>query len=199
MIRFFDVVFSFVGLIFLFPLFIVLAIWIKIDSTGPVFYKQERIGKMGRKFKLFKFRSMKMNADKLGLLTIGGRDPRITDSGYLLRKYKLDELPQLINVLKGEMSLVGPRPEVEKYTSLYTTEQEQVLQVRPGITDMASIAFKDENEILNKSSDPEGLYVSEIMPKKIELNMDFIKNPSVVNYFSIILKTIAAICINPNK
>lgn len=199
MIRFFDVVFSFVGLIFLFPLFIVLAIWIKVDSTGPVFYKQERIGKMGRKFKLFKFRSMKMNADKLGLLTIGGRDPRITDSGYLLRKYKLDELPQLINVLKGEMSLVGPRPEVEKYTSLYTTEQVQVLQVRPGITDMASIAFKDENEILNKSSDPEGLYISEIMPKKIELNMDFIKNPSVVNYFSIILKTIAAICINPKK
>lgn len=133
---------------------------------------------------------MRINADKAGLLTVGGRDSRITNAGYYLRKYKLDELPQLINVLKGDMSLVGPRPEVRRYVDLYTADQKKVLQVRPGITDMASIAYKKENEILALSSDPEQTYINEIMPEKIKLNMVFIQNPSLYNYFHIILKTI---------
>ncbi len=133
---------------------------------------------------------MRINADKAGLLTVGGRDSRITNAGYYLRKYKLDELPQLINVLKGDMSLVGPRPEVRRYVDLYTPEQQKVLAVRPGITDMASIAYKNENEILARSQDPEQTYIREIMPEKIKLNMVFIQNPSLRNYFHIILKTI---------
>lgn len=133
---------------------------------------------------------MRINADKAGLLTVGGRDNRITNAGYYLRKYKLDELPQLINVLKGDMSLVGPRPEVRRYVDLYTADQKKVLQVRPGITDMASIAYKKENEILALSSDPEQTYINEIMPEKIKLNMVFIQNPSLYNYFHIIFKTI---------
>jgi lipopolysaccharide/colanic/teichoic acid biosynthesis glycosyltransferase len=133
---------------------------------------------------------MRVNADKLGLLTVGGRDPRITNSGYFIRKYKLDELPQLFNVLKGEMSLVGPRPEVRKYVDLYTSDQKQVLQVRPGITDEASIKYKNENDLLAISENPERTYIEEIMPAKLELNKKFIQDPSMVNYFSIILRTI---------
>jgi len=133
---------------------------------------------------------MRVNADKLGLLTVGGRDPRITNSGYIIRKYKLDELPQLFNVLRGEMSLVGPRPEVRKYVDLYTSDQRQVLQVRPGITDEASIKYKNENDLLAISENPEKTYIEEIMPAKLELNKKFIQNPSLVNYFSIILRTI---------
>ena len=172
------------------PVFIILAIWIKIDSQGPVFYKQIRVGLRGKEFKLFKFRSMRLDADKSGLLTVGGRDPRITKSGYVIRKYKLDELPQLLNVLVGEMSLVGPRPEVSKYTNLYTPEQRKVLDVRPGITDWASIEFKHENDILAQSSDPEKTYIEEIMPRKIELNKIYIENKTVMAYFNIIFKTI---------
>jgi lipopolysaccharide/colanic/teichoic acid biosynthesis glycosyltransferase len=133
---------------------------------------------------------MKVNADKLGLLTVGGRDPRITNSGYIMRKYKLDELPQLFNVLKGEMSLVGPRPEVRKYVDLYTSDQRQVLQVRPGITDEASIKYKNENDLLATSDNPERTYIEEIMPAKLELNKKFIQNPSLMNYIAIIVKTI---------
>ena len=151
-IRFFDFILSLVGLVVLAPIFIVLAIWIKIDSKGPVFYKQVRVGQNGIDFGLFKFRSMVVDADKKGLITVGGRDPRITRSGYFIRKYKLDELPQLINVLLGDMSLVGPRPEVRKYVELYTDEQQKVLSVKPGITDYASIEYMDENEILGKFS-----------------------------------------------
>lgn len=190
MIRFLDIFFSSIGLIILSPVFILLAIWIKIDSTGPVFYKQLRVGLRGKEFKLFKFRSMRLDADKSGLLTVGGRDPRITKSGYVIRKYKLDELPQLLNVLVGEMSLVGPRPEVSKYTNLYTPEQRKVLDVRPGITDWASIEFKHENDILAQSSDPEKTYIEEIMPRKIELNKIYIENKTVMAYFNIIFKTI---------
>ena len=160
------------------------------DSAGPIFYIQKRVGLNGKEFNLFKFRSMRVNADKLGLLTVGGRDSRITNSGYILRKYKLDELPQLLNVLKGEMSLVGPRPEVRKYVDLYTSDQRQVLQVRPGITDEASIKYKNENNLLAISENPERTYIEEIMPAKLELNKKFIQNPSLVNYFSIILRTI---------
>jgi lipopolysaccharide/colanic/teichoic acid biosynthesis glycosyltransferase len=190
MLRIFDFFFSLVGLIILSPLFILLAICIKIDSKGPVFYSQKRVGYLGKEFKLFKFRSMRPDSDKLGLLTVGGRDPRVTKSGYFIRKYKLDELPQLINVLFGEMSLVGPRPEVKKYVDLYTVEQLKVLNVRPGITDLASILFKNENELLAKSYNPEKTYIEEIMPVKLELNMKFINSPTVGNYIKTILKTI---------
>ena len=193
MIRFFDFILSLVGLVVLAPIFIVLAIWIKIDSKGPVFYKQVRVGKNSIDFELFKFRSMVVGADKKGLITVGGRDPRITHSGYFIRKYKLDELPQLINVLVGDMSLVGPRPEVRKYVDLYTDEQQKVLSVKPGITDYASIEYMDENEILGKSSDPEKTYIEEIMPEKIKYNMKYINNKSLFEYFKIILLTVLKI------
>lgn len=193
MIRFFDFILSLVGLVVLAPIFIVLAIWIKIDSTGPVFYKQVRVGQNGIDFGLFKFRSMVVDADKRGLITVGGRDPRITRSGYFIRKYKLDELPQLINVLVGDMSLVGPRPEVRKYVDLYTDEQQKVLSVKPGITDYASIEYMDENEILGKSSDPEKTYIEEIMPEKIKYNMKYIQNKNVSEYFKIIFLTLLKI------
>ena len=193
MIRFFDFILSLVGLVVLAPIFIVLAIWIKIDSKGPVFYKQVRVGRNGIDFGLFKFRSMVVDADKKGLITVGGRDPRITRSGYFIRKYKLDELPQLINVLVGDISLVGPRPEVRKYVDLYTDEQQKVLSVKPGITDYASIEYMDENEILGKSSDPEKTYIEEIMPEKIKYNMKYILNKNISEYFKIIFLTLLKI------
>ena len=193
MIRFFDFILSLVGLVVLAPIFIVLVIWIKIDSKGPVFYKQVRVGQNGIDFGLFKFRSMVVGADKKGLITVGGRDPRITRSGYFIRKYKLDELPQLINVLLGDMSLVGPRPEVRKYVDLYTDEQQKVLSVKPGITDYASIEYMDENEVLGKSSDPEKTYIEEIMPEKIKYNMKYIQNKNVSEYFKIIFLTLLKI------
>lgn len=193
MIRFFDFILSLVGLVVLAPIFIVLSIWIKIDSKGPVFYKQVRVGQNGIDFGLFKFRSMVVDADKKGLITVGGRDPRITRSGYFIRRYKLDELPQLINVLVGDMSLVGPRPEVRKYVDLYTDEQQKVLSVKPGITDYASIEYMDENEILGKSSDPEKTYIEEIMPEKIKYNMKYIQNKNVAEYFKIIFLTLLKI------
>ncbi|SQH96905.1 sugar transferase [Haemophilus haemolyticus] len=193
MIRFFDFILSLVGLVVLAPIFIVLVIWIKIDSKGPVFYKQVRVGQNGIDFGLFKFRSMVVDADKKGLITVGGRDPRITRSGYFIRKYKLDELPQLINVLLGDMSLVGPRPEVRKYVDLYTDEQQKVLSVKPGITDYASIEYMDENEVLGKSSDPEKTYIEEIMPEKIKYNMKYIQNKNVSEYFKIIFLTLLKI------
>ena len=193
MIRFFDFILSLVGLVVLAPILIVLAIWIKIDSKGPVFYKQVRVGQNGINFGLFKFRSMVVDADKKGLITVGGRDPRITRSGYFIRKYKLDELPQLINVLVGDMSLVGPRPEVRKYVNLYTDEQQKVLSVKPGITDYASIEYMDENEILGKSSDPEKTYIEDIMPEKIKYNMKYINNKNLFEYFKIIFLTVLKI------
>ena len=153
--RLFDILASGVGLLFLSPLFLFVAIWIKLDSTGPVCYRQIRVGRYNRDFKLLKFRSMYIGSDKKGLITIGDHDFRVTPSGYYIRKYKLDELPQLINVFIGDMSLVGPRPEVRKYVDLYTSEQMHVLDVRPGITDEASIYYRTENELLGRSSDPE--------------------------------------------
>jgi lipopolysaccharide/colanic/teichoic acid biosynthesis glycosyltransferase len=190
MLRLLDVLFSFLGLIVLSPLLILLCLWVKYDSAGPILFIQKRVGLNGKDFNLIKFRSMRVNADKLGLLTVGGRDPRITNSGFYIRKYKMDELPQLFNVLIGDMSLVGPRPEVRKYVDLYNQEQLKVLSVRPGITDEASIAFRNENEILALSKDPEQTYINEIMPDKIELNQKFISNPSLSNYFRIIIRTI---------
>lgn len=194
MIRIIDFVSSLFGLILLLPVFLVIAVWIKLDDRkGSVFYKQIRVGKNGIDFGLYKFRSMYADSEKYGLITIGGRDQRITQSGYYIRKYKLDELPQLINVLKGEMSMVGPRPEVRKYVDLYTDEQRRVLTVRPGITDYASIEYLDENTLLAQSDDPDKTYIEEIMPAKIRLNMKYINNPSFSEYLKIIFKTITAI------
>ena len=189
MIRFFDVIFTMGGLIVLSPLFLVLYLLIRLESKGGGFYAQERIGKDGVPFKLYKFRSMRVGSDKKGLITVGGHDPRITKIGYFIRKYKLDELPQLWNVLIGDMSLVGPRPEVEKYTRLYTEEQRKVLSVRPGITDWASIEYVDENVILGQAQDPDKAYVEQIMPDKIRYNMKWIKNQGIAEYFKIIFCT----------
>lgn len=189
MIRFFDILFSIIGLVLLSPLFTVLYLLIRIESQGGGFYSQERIGKNGKPFKLFKFRSMRIGSDKKGLITIGEKDNRITQTGFILRKYKLDELPQLWNVFIGDMSLVGPRPEVKKYTDLYTEEQKQVLQVRPGITDWASIKYVDENKILGESKDPDDAYVNLIMPNKIKLNMVYIQHQTLGEYFKIIFTT----------
>lgn len=189
MIRFFDLIFSIMGLVILSPLFIVLYLLIRIESKGGGFYSQERIGKNGKPFKLYKFRSMRIGSDKKGLITIGEKDNRITKTGFILRKYKLDELPQLWNVFIGDMSLVGPRPELKKYTDLYTEEQKQVLHVRPGITDWASIKYVDENKILGESKTPDEAYVNLIMPNKIKLNMVYIQNQTLGEYFKIIFTT----------
>ncbi len=189
MIRFFDIIFSIIGLVILSPIFIVLYLLIRIESKGGGFYSQERIGKNGKPFKLYKFRSMRIGSDKKGLITIGEKDNRITKTGFILRKYKLDELPQLWNVFIGDMSLVGPRPEVKKYTDLYTEGQKQVLQVRPGITDWASIKYVDENKILGEAKDPDEAYVNLIMPNKIKLNMVYIQHQTLGEYFKIIFTT----------
>ena len=186
MIRLCDIVFSAIGLLLLSPLFLIVYILIRCESKGGGFYCQQRVGKDGRMFGLYKFRSMRTGSDKKGLITVGGHDSRITRMGYFIRKYKIDELPQLWNVLKGDMSLVGPRPEVKKYVDLYTEEQRRVLSVRPGITDYASIEYVDENEILGKAEDPDRVYVEEIMPAKIKLNMRYIENRSLNEYFKII-------------
>ncbi|MGZ6523184.1 MAG: sugar transferase [Bacteroidia bacterium] len=191
--RLLDIFFSLIGLIILLIPFLIISALILIDSRGGVFYKQTRVGKNGIDFKLFKFRSMRTDADKAGLLTVGGRDNRITKIGYTLRKYKMDELPQLINVLIGEMSLVGPRPEVRKYVDMYTEEQKKVLKIKPGITDYASIEYSNENEILGKADDPEKVYITEIMPEKLKLNLKYIEEQSISTDLKIIFKTFAKI------
>ena len=190
MIRLFDIVFSGIGLIVLSPLFLIIYLLIRMESKGGGFYTQERIGLNGKPFWLYKFRSMRKDADKSGLITVGGRDPRITRMGYFIRKYKIDELPQLWNVFIGDMCLVGPRPEVRKYTDLYTSEQRRVLSVRPGITDWASIEYVDENEILGKAEDPDRAYIEQIMPDKIRYNMRWIDHQGVGEYFRIIFTTL---------
>ena len=194
--RLFDIIFSGLGLLFLIPFFLILALLIVIDSKGGIFYKQVRVGKDNKDFYLFKFRSMRTNADKQGLLTVGGRDPRITKVGYYIRKYKIDELSQLINVFIGDMSLVGPRPEVRKYVDLYTVEQLKVLSVKPGITDNASILYFNENDLLAKSTNPEETYIKEVMPAKLRLNLEYIKNYNTLTDVKIILKTLKKILFN---
>ena len=193
MIRFCDIVLSCLGLLLLSPLFVVVAVWIVIDNPGPVFYRQMRVGKDGKDFGLLKFRSMRIGADKESLITIGEHDSRITRAGYYIRKYKLDELPQLWNVLTGDMSLVGPRPEVRRYVDMYTDEQRQVLTVRPGITDYASIEYIDENRLLAQAEDPDRTYIEEILPAKITLNMRYIKHQTLGEYMKIIFLTLAKI------
>lgn len=193
MIRLFDIVFSALGLLILSPLFLILYILIRLESRGGGFYKQERIGKDGKPFGLYKFRSMRSGSDKKGLITVGEHDDRITRLGYFLRRYKLDELPQLYNVLKGDMSLVGPRPEVRKYVEMYNDEQRKVLSVRPGITDYASIEYVNENEILGNAADPDQVYIEQVMPDKIKLNMKYIRKQSITEYFKIIFLTFRSI------
>lgn len=183
---------SFVLLIFL-PLWLIIAAAIAVESRGGVFYKQIRVGKNNKDFYLYKFRTMRVGADKQGLLTVGERDNRITKVGYFLRKYKIDEFPQLLNVLKGDMSIVGPRPEVRKYVDMYTPEQQKVLAVRPGLTDYASIKYVHENDILAASATPEKTYIDEVMPAKLQLNLQYINNQSIGEDVKLIFKTFAAI------
>jgi lipopolysaccharide/colanic/teichoic acid biosynthesis glycosyltransferase len=193
MIRVLDIFFSFAGLLLLSPLFLALAIAIKLESKGNVFYRQMRVGKDDKDFWIYKFRSMRTDSDKNGLLTVGDDDPRITKVGRFIRKYKLDEFAQLLNVLIGDMSLVGPRPEVRKYVNLYNAEQRKVLSVKPGITDYASIEYHNENKILAQSTNPEKTYIEVVMPHKLQLNMKYINNPSLKNYFKIIALTLLGI------
>lgn len=193
MIRFFDLIISLSLIIILFPFFVVIAIIVKISSNGPVFFLQKRVGLNNVDFTLFKFRTMYLDSDKTSLLTIGGKDKRITAIGYFLRNYKIDELPQLINVLIGQMSLVGPRPEVRKYVEMYNEYQKEVLSIKPGITDWASIIFRNENELLEKSPNPELHYIEIILPQKIQLNNIYVKRKSLIEYFKILFVTILKI------
>lgn len=188
--RIFDLFFAFIGVLILLPLFLAIAVWIKLDSPGPILFRQIRVGQFGREFTLYKFRTMVADAEALGKQITAIDDWRITRSGRLLRKYKLDELPQLFNVLKGEMSLVGPRPEVPKYVAFYTLEQRRVLEVPPGITDLASIKFRNESDLLAGISNSEELYIQEIMPQKLELNLNYIAQASLSFDLLIILKTL---------
>ncbi|MGP1514488.1 MAG: sugar transferase [Bacteroidales bacterium] len=187
--RFFDIVFSLLGLVFLCWLFVILALCVGLTSKGGVFYKQKRVGRNGKDFVLYKFRSMHIDADKDSLITIGRRDIRITKIGYFIRKHKLDELPQLINVLLGDMSLVGPRPEVRFYVNMYTEEQKKVLDVRPGITDPSSIIYKNENDVLGTQNNPQQYYVDVIMPNKLQINLEYIQKRTLFTDIKVILQT----------
>ena len=191
--RFFDIFASGLGLLILSPLFIVVAIWIKLDSKGPVFYKQLRVGRHNKDFYIYKFRSMRVGADSGSLVTIGDRDPRVTRSGYFIRKYKIDELSQLFNVLIGDMSLVGPRPEVRHYVDYWTEAQMRVLDVRPGITDPASIKYRNENELMEKAENPEEYYINVIMQEKIKLYLEYVDNASFWYDIKLIFKTFLVI------
>ena len=191
--RLFDIVASGCGLLALSPMLLIVALWVKLDSKGPIFYRQVRVGKHNKDFRIFKFRSMRVGADKGSLVTIGGRDPRVTRSGYFIRKYKLDELPQLINVFVGDMSLVGPRPEVRHYVDYWTPQQMRVLDGRPGITDPASIKFRDENELMEQADDPEDYYIHIIMQEKIRLYLEYVDNASFWYDIKLIFQTFKAI------
>lgn len=181
------------GLIVLLPLLISLAVAVALDSRGGAFFVQQRTGRHGRLFGMFKFRTMRPFSEKEGKLTVGSKDPRVTRVGYILRKYKLDELPQLINVLKADMSLVGPRPEVPEYVAMYTPEQRRVLEVRPGITDYASLRYFHESELLASSADPEQTYIREVMPAKLALNLEYIRRRSFLGDIKILIITVSRI------
>lgn len=188
--RIFDFLASLVGIIIISPILLIVAIAIKIDSNGNILFLQKRIGKNGVPFYIYKFRTMVSDAEKLGKQITVGKDNRITKVGAFLRKYKIDELPQLFNVLKGDMSLVGPRPEVPKYVELYTESERRVLEVRPGITDLASLRYKDENDILGKVDNPEEYYINVIMKDKLKLNLEYIEKSNLIFDISLIFKTI---------
>jgi lipopolysaccharide/colanic/teichoic acid biosynthesis glycosyltransferase len=191
--RTFDIIASSLGLIILSPLFIILAILIKLDSEGPVFFKQIRVGLKNKDFSLYKFRSMYVKTDESVFLTIGDRDPRITPIGYYIRKYKLDEFPQLLNVLKGDMSIVGPRPQVRKFVNLYTAEQMRVLDIRPGITDLASIRYRNESQLLKNFKDPEKYYTEVVMQDKLRINLQYLDNHNLLNDIALIFLTFKTI------
>lgn len=192
--RIFDLFFASVGLILLSPLFLLIAAWIKWDSTGSIFFRQERVGQYGKTFRIHKFRTMVTDAEKRGMQITIGKDPRITRSGTFLRRYKLDELPQLIDVVIGTMSLVGPRPEVSKYVSHYPNDVRAiVLSVKPGITDLASIEFKDENTLLGKSTNPEETYITEVLPRKLHYCVEYVQQRTLFFDFKVILRTLHAI------
>ena len=188
--RLLDFSLSFIGLIFLIPVFLIIAFLVKKEDGGSVFFRQTRVGQNGKLFKIYKFRTMVEDAEKLGALVTREKDPRITKIGKLLRKYKLDELPQLINVLKGEMSLVGPRPEVPKYVKLYKEKYEKILKVKPGITDFAAVEFIDEEKILNDAENPEEVYLKEILPIKIKYYEKYIREVGFLTDIKLIFKTI---------
>ncbi|MBD7916135.1 sugar transferase [Clostridium sp. Sa3CUN1] len=188
--RVFDFIVSLIGIIILSPIFIIVSIAIKVDSKGSILFLQKRVGQYGKEFNIYKFRTMVTDAEKLGKQITVGKDNRITRVGSFLRKFKIDELPQLFNVLKGDMSLVGPRPEVPKYVSLYNEEQRKVLDVRPGITDIASLRYKDENDILGKVDNPEEYYINVIMKDKLKLNLEYIEKNNVFFDIYLIIKTI---------
>ncbi|MFN5296200.1 MAG: sugar transferase [Flavobacteriales bacterium] len=187
--RWFDIVFATVMLVLFAPLFMVMACWISLDSRGGVFFGQERVGINGKHFKLWKFRTMKPHSERGGQLTVGSADSRITRAGYFLRKFKVDELPQLWNVLLGDMSVVGPRPEVPRYVALYSPEQRLVLSIRPGITDYASLRYFEESDLLAKSSNPEETYIQEIMPAKLALNLEYVRRHSFLGDLTVIIQT----------
>lgn len=191
--RTFDIIASSLGLIILSPLFFILAILIKLDSEGPVFFKQTRVGLKNKDFSLYKFRSMYVKTDESGFLTIGDRDPRITPIGYYIRKYKLDEFPQLLNVLKGDMSIVGPRPQVRKFVNFYTAEQMRVLDIRPGITDLASIRYRNESQLLKNFKDPEKYYTEVVMQDKLRINLQYLDNNNLLNDIALIFLTFKTI------
>ncbi|MBL8001721.1 MAG: sugar transferase [Flavobacteriales bacterium] len=191
--RAFDIVFAFVALVILSPLLLVFTLAVAFSSPGGAFFRQVRVGRNGREFRLLKFRSMRPGSEAKGQLTIGGRDPRITPVGYFLRRTKLDELPQLWNVLVGDMSIVGPRPEVPRYVALYTPEQRRVLSVRPGITGMASLDYVDENDLLAKAADPERTYIEQVMPAKLALDLRYVRERSMALDLRIIAATLKLI------
>ena len=191
--RLFDITSSLIVITIGFPFFIIISILIALDSKGGIFFIQQRVGKDNKDFELFKFRTMRSNSEKAGQITVGGKDPRITKIGYLLRKFKLDEFPQLLNVIKGDMSIIGPRPEVRRYVDMYSKEQLKVLSVRPGLSDFASIEYINENELLGKSDNPEKTYIGEIMPAKLQLNLKYIEQKSFGTDIKLIFKTIRKI------
>ncbi len=193
--RLFDIFMALFGLTILMPLLVVLALWVAFDSKGPILYKQVRVGRNNVDFTLLKFRTMKVNSDKEGLLTMGDRDRRVTNSGYYLRKYKLDEFPQLINILKGDMSFVGPRPEVRKYVDLYSKEQLKVLNHRPGLTDIASITYINESELLAVQDNPEKYYIETLMPQKLKINLEYLANRNLLTDIGIMFQTILRIVV----
>ncbi|MBK9149398.1 MAG: sugar transferase [Flavobacteriales bacterium] len=187
--RAFDLIASASALLLLAPLLLIIAAAVAIGSPGGAFFRQVRVGKGGREFRLLKFRTMRLGSEAAGQITVGGRDPRITRIGYVLRKTKLDELPQLLNIVAGEMSVVGPRPEVPRYVALYSEEQRQVLSFRPGLTSLASIAYIDENEVLGRASDPERVYLDEVMPAKLALDLRYVRERSMRLDLRIIART----------
>lgn len=188
--RIFDIVFSIIGLIILFPLLLIIAFLIKLDSKGPILFVQARVGKNNRDFNIYKFRTMRMESDKKGLLTLGNNDSRITKIGYFLRRYKIDEFPQLINILKGDMSFVGPRPELRYYVNFYNEDDMKIFQVRPGITGLASLKYRNEVELLKAAENPEEFFITTIIPDKLKYNKEYIKKSNLLFDFKLIWLTI---------